>query len=105
MDGRGSNWNTPHNNQQAFKPRLQFPTFSSKDPISWLNRANLFFKSQDMSSKEKVEYTAYYLEGEASHWRARQAIGSSGCHAPTKIRVRPSVGRTSNRSYKLVLAL
>ncbi|XP_052179706.1 uncharacterized protein LOC127793015 isoform X1 [Diospyros lotus] len=30
--------------------------------------ANLFFKSQDMSSKEKVEYAAYYLEGEASHW-------------------------------------
>ncbi|XP_052203044.1 uncharacterized protein LOC127808510 [Diospyros lotus] len=67
-DARGGNWNPTSTNRPAFKPRLQFPTFSGEDPISWLNRANLFFKSQDMSSKEKVEYAAYYLEGEASHW-------------------------------------
>ena len=58
----------PHKQLPSFKLRLQFPTFFGEDPISWLNRANLFFKSQDMSSKEKVEHSAYYLEGKASHW-------------------------------------
>jgi len=52
----------------VFKPHLQFPIFFGEDPISWLNMANLFFKSQDMSNKKKVEHAAYYLEGEASHW-------------------------------------
>ncbi|XP_052204119.1 uncharacterized protein LOC127809399 [Diospyros lotus] len=67
-DNREATTNPFARKQSTFKPRLQFPTFNSEDPISWLSRANQFFKSQDITSQEKVDYAAYFLEGEANHW-------------------------------------
>ncbi|XP_052172235.1 uncharacterized protein LOC127788163 [Diospyros lotus] len=109
IDGRGSNWNPTGTNRPAFKPRLQFPTFSGEDPISWFNRANLFFMSQKMSLKEKVEYAAYYLEGEASHWwqwlsGTYESQGKSICWKDFEQEVRTHFGPTGFVDYNEVLS-
>ncbi|XP_038715137.1 uncharacterized protein LOC120008853 [Tripterygium wilfordii] len=50
------------------KPRMVFSPFKGDDPITWLSRANQFFKFQKIQKSEKVDYAAFFLEGDANLW-------------------------------------
>ena len=48
--------------------RLEFPRYSSEDPIEWLTRVEQFFEYQRTLESQKVSLASYHLEGEANHW-------------------------------------
>lgn len=49
--------------------KLSFPTFDGKDdPLSWLNRCELFFRGQQTPERDKVWLASYHLLGAAQQW-------------------------------------
>ena len=48
--------------------RLEFPRYSSDDPIEWLTRVKQFFEYQSTLESQKVSLASYHLEGKENHW-------------------------------------
>jgi hypothetical protein len=49
--------------------KLLFPTYDdTKDPLSWLNQCDQFFRIQETPEADKVFLTSFYMSGEASQW-------------------------------------
>ncbi|KAK0588855.1 hypothetical protein LWI29_006264 [Acer saccharum] len=61
----------PEGNRQIFSSKmakLEFPKFSSDDPIEWFNRVDQFFEFQGTIETKKVSLASFHLEGEANQW-------------------------------------
>ena len=48
--------------------KLEFPHYSSNDPLEWLNRVEQFFEYQEMHELQKVLLASFQLEGKANQW-------------------------------------
>ena len=47
---------------------LEFPRFSGEDPISWVYKANQYFKYYNTPIREKLILASFHMEGEALIW-------------------------------------
>ena len=49
--------------------KMEFPTYDGEvDPLSWLNRCDLFFTAQRTVEAEKVGIASFHLVGDAQLW-------------------------------------
>lgn len=48
--------------------KIDFLTYSSDDPIVWLNRVEQLFEFQRIEEEHKNSFTAFHLDGEANQW-------------------------------------
>jgi hypothetical protein len=48
---------------------MEFPTYDGEvDPLSWLNRCDLFFDAQRTAEADKVGIASFHLVGDAQLW-------------------------------------
>ena len=47
---------------------LEFPRFSGEDPVSWVYKANQYFKYYNTPIGEKLILASFHMEGEALIW-------------------------------------
>ena len=60
--------NRSYNSFAAKVPKMEFPRFDGSNPRGWVRKANQFFDNHSMEDLEKINFAAYYLEGEAGTW-------------------------------------
>jgi hypothetical protein len=55
-------------NQQPRPARLEFPRFTSKNPNTWLFKANTFFEYYQTPVWDRIPIAAFHMRGEAAIW-------------------------------------
>ncbi|CAL9238536.1 unnamed protein product [Arabidopsis halleri] len=48
--------------------KLDFPRFKGGDPTAWISKANQYFDYNGTPKDQKVQFTSYHMEDEASEW-------------------------------------
>jgi hypothetical protein len=60
---------TPADDRPPRYFKMEFPTYDGEvDPLSWLNRCDLFFDAQRTAEADKVGIASFHLVGDAQLW-------------------------------------